>query len=231
MLNLVSFGLKILNKLRIRWGKRRLPYKLVFFILSSLFVAFFVNTNIPSKHIIIITTDDVKPLSPIKVLSYFDFISSPSVLYGTSEDNTDTVMLYQGSNDKLDWGVDDIDAEKVWGGTDGAVDVLPESLSGEGVSIAIIDTGIDKDHPDLNDNYAGGYNCIKKDGELWDPSYTKDEFGHGTHVAGIIAAEDNDEGVIGVAPHASLYALRAFDASAQTEPDYILRALNWCIQT
>ena len=109
-----------------------------------------------------------------------------------------------GSGDKLQWGVDEIDAEIVWGGYDGAVDVLPDKQAGDYVKVCIIDTGIDRDHVDLDDNIKGGdsNNPIvgNYDDILW----------HGSHCAGIIGAEDNNCGIIGVAPKASLYGYRMF---------------------
>ncbi|HSH22203.1 MAG TPA: S8 family serine peptidase, partial [Candidatus Caenarcaniphilales bacterium] len=72
------------------------------------------------------------------------------------------------------------------------------------VDIAVLDTGIQPDHPDLN--VDGGYNCTKpgqSEGARQQPSAWADGgFGHGTHVAGIAAARDNDRGVVGVAPGA-----------------------------
>lgn len=74
-----------------------------------------------------------------------------------------------------------------------------------GVKVAIIDTGIDYTHPDLKANYKGGYDFVNDD------SYPMDDNGHGTHVAGTIAALDNDIGVIGVAPDADLYAYKTLN--------------------
>lgn len=79
--------------------------------------------------------------------------------------------------------------------------------TGKGVKIGVIDTGIDYTHPDLEKNYAGGYDLVDLDD---DPMETTIEEGkptlHGSHVAGIIAANGD---VQGVAPDASLYAYRA----------------------
>jgi len=76
------------------------------------------------------------------------------------------------------WGVDRIDADLVW-----------SNNKGNGVKIAIIDTGIDKDHPDLQANIKGGVNFVSK--PSWrpaDPDKWDDDNGHGTHCAGIVAA-------------------------------------------
>ena len=69
------------------------------------------------------------------------------------------------------------------------------------LDIAIIDSGIDEDHPDLN--VAGGYNATSGPADKWD-----DKGGHGTHTAGTAAAIDNGTGVVGVAPGARLWAIK-----------------------
>ena len=73
----------------------------------------------------------------------------------------------------------------------------------------IIDTGIDLDHPDLNVDAASGYNAFSsgKDGRSLD-----DGNGHGSHVAGTIAAKDNDFGVVGVAPGATVIPVKVLDS-------------------
>ena len=63
--------------------------------------------------------------------------------------------LVRATDDLLVWGVDRIDAEIVWGGAENAVNVVPGRNAGAGIKVAVLDTGIDLDHPDLNDNIAG----------------------------------------------------------------------------
>ncbi|GFH34225.1 S8 family peptidase [Streptomyces pacificus] len=70
--------------------------------------------------------------------------------------------------------------------------------------VAVIDTGIDADHPDLDVYVAGGKNC-------WLPNMPQEDgHGHGTHVAGIIGALDNGTGVVGVAPGVRLWPVQVF---------------------
>lgn len=71
------------------------------------------------------------------------------------------------------------------------------------VAVAVIDTGIDVDHPDLN--VVGGVSCSTGNG-------FDDGNGHGSHVAGTIGARDNDIGVVGIAPGARLWSVRVLDA-------------------
>ncbi|CAN5540244.1 hypothetical protein BH23CHL2_BH23CHL2_09120 [soil metagenome] len=87
------------------------------------------------------------------------------------------------------------------------------------VDVAVIDTGIDGDHPDLN--VAGGVNCVP--GE----SSWEDLNGHGTHVAGTIGALDNESGVVGVAPGARLWAVRVLNANGEGEFSDVICGIDW----
>lgn len=111
------------------------------------------------------------------------------------------------------WGVQRINA--------GIVHELGNT--GQGVKVAVIDSGIDYNHPDLAPNYAGGYDFIYKDNDPMDYN------GHGTHVAGTIAAADDGFGVVGVAPGASIYALRVLDASGYGNWSDVIAALEWAV--
>src|SRR6266550_2290727 len=109
----------------------------------------------------------------------------------------------------------DIDAPEAWAISAGT----------SNVTVAVIDTGIDYTQPDLAANYAGGYDFVNAD------SYPMDDQGHGTHVAGTIAAAMNnptgspaqDEGVVGVAPHARLRAYKVCRADGTCD-DFAVEA-------
>jgi len=109
----------------------------------------------------------------------------------------------------LPWGVDRVDAELAWGESTGA-----------NVRVAIIDSGIDKDHPDLA--VAGGRNVANGRPNNWN-----DKCGHGTLVAGTVAALDNEIGVIGVAPGADLYAVRVLNRSCSGWVSDLIAGLQW----
>ncbi|MBL8851303.1 MAG: S8 family serine peptidase [Planctomycetaceae bacterium] len=96
--------------------------------------------------------------------------------------------------------------------------------TGSGVKVAVIDTGIDYRHPDLDANYSGGWDFVNNDA---DPL---DDHGHGTHCAGTIGAEDNGVGVVGVAPNCRLYALKVMDANGSGSFSRVIAALQWCVQ-
>ena len=105
-----------------------------------------------------------------------------------------SLCFYSGTPDA------DIDAPEAWALTTGDA----------GVTVAVIDSGIDYTHPDLAPNYDGGYDFVNHD------SNPMDDHGHGTHVAGTIAAALNNltgspaaaEGVVGVAPRARIRAYK-----------------------
>ncbi|GEN46324.1 S8 family peptidase [Alkalibacillus haloalkaliphilus] len=104
-------------------------------------------------------------------------------------------------------------------------DAQEEGHTGEGVSVAVLDTGIDNTHEDLN--VAGGYSVFD-DAENSDPYY--DANGHGTHVAGTVAALDNDLGVIGVAPETDVYAVKVLDNNGSGSYAGIAEGIEWAIQ-
>ena len=98
------------------------------------------------------------------------------------------------------------------------------AASGDGrgsvdVDIAVIDTGIDAKHRDLN--VVGGVNCVP--GGL----PPNDLHGHGTHVSGIVAAKDNRVGVVGVAPGARLWAVRVLDSQGSGTWSSIMCGVDW----
>ncbi|BAZ05956.1 S8 family peptidase [Calothrix sp. NIES-3974] len=126
------------------------------------------------------------------------------------------------------WGLDAISVPEVW----------TQGYTGEGVVVAVIDSGVDFTHPDLDDNIWINTGEIFGDGidndgngyidDLigWDfvgNDYNPmDEETHGTHVAGIIAAEANGYGMVGVAYNAKIMPIRVFDANGRgTQKDFI----------
>jgi subtilisin family serine protease len=114
-------------------------------------------------------------------------------------------------NEVLPWGIDRVDAELLWGA----------STTGSGINVAVVDTGIELNHPDLALNIKGGYNAINP---LRSPN---DDNGHGTHVAGIIGALDNTIGVIGAAPTVNLYAVKVLSRTGSGYISDIIEGLDW----
>jgi len=112
------------------------------------------------------------------------------------------------ANQEVPWGVDKVHARDVWPTGRGAF-----------VNVAILDTGIDRTHPDVAGNVAGTYDTFAQ-------TYTAaDDNGHGTHVAGTIAAADNNIGVVGVAPEAKIWAVKVLDASGNGSDETVIAGL------
>ncbi len=93
---------------------------------------------------------------------------------------------------------------------------------GENIEVAVIDTGIQKNHPDLQANILGGYNCLNKNRAAYD-----DQNGHGTHVAGTIAAVENGIGAVGVAPKAKIWAVRVLDRNGGGTWSQVICGIDW----
>lgn len=121
------------------------------------------------------------------------------------------------SSQVLPWGVDRIDAEWAW------------PFKGIGVKVAVLDSGIDRKHPDLT--VAGGINFVPPSPlRKVQPGKWQDDFGHGTHVAGIIGALDNGFGVVGVAPDVSLYAVKILDQNGAGYQSDLIAGLAWAVE-
>ena len=112
------------------------------------------------------------------------------------------------------WGIRRVDAEAAW---------KSPSLEGEGVDVAVIDTGIKASHPDLAGAVAGGFNALDpKNPGAWD-----DDQGHGSHVAGTIAARRDGKGVVGVAPRVRLWAVKVLDAEGNGGFSDVIAGIEW----
>ncbi|MCR4404239.1 MAG: S8 family peptidase [Candidatus Acetothermia bacterium] len=99
-----------------------------------------------------------------------------------------------------------------------------QGYAGAGVRVALLDSGIDPEHPDLRGSYIGGYDFVNGDSEPWDDN------GHGTEVAGILAARENGTGVVGVAPQAELLVVKILGQDARGAISDVIRGLEWAVQ-
>lgn len=135
-----------------------------------------------------------------------------------SIDLDDTVYAV---DDELDnsWGVKHIGAGDVHAST------TLNMNKGAGIKIGIIDSGINYNHPDLDGVYVGGHDFVQEDDATGDGPM--DVYGHGTHVAGTACAEDNDHGVVGVAPDCELYSLRVLNDDGAGYWSDIIAAVEW----
>lgn len=111
--------------------------------------------------------------------------------------------------------------EVPWGVTRMGADRVRALTAGAGSIVAIVDTGIDLDHPDL-------IGAVRSSVNLVSPGRTADDDnGHGTHVAGIVAARDNAVGVVGVAPASSLLIAKALDRRGSGYLSDIVAGITW----
>ncbi|MBN1519732.1 MAG: S8 family serine peptidase [Spirochaetales bacterium] len=133
--------------------------------------------------------------------------SDPSVAY-IEED-----YVRYALSETVPWGVTAVNAPQAWATT-----------TGEGVKVAVLDTGIDYNHPDLAANYRGGYDFVNKDSDPFDGN------GHGTHCAGTIAAlTNNDIGVASVAYDVELYAVKVLSDEGSGYSSDILAGVDWAV--
>lgn len=109
------------------------------------------------------------------------------------------------------WGITRVNASAAWPVTRGA-----------GVRVAVVDTGVDYNHPELT--VVGGANTLEDGGDYLDDN------GHGSHVAGTIAGADNDQGVVGVAPDVTLYAVKVLSAYGGGSFASVIGGIQWCVE-
>ncbi len=101
------------------------------------------------------------------------------------------------------------------------IGAAPGSLTynGAGVGVAVVDTGVDFNHTDLQPLGAASFSAFL--------SSAQDNNGHGTHVAGTIAAHNNTTDVVGVAPSATIYAVKVLDAAGSGSDSSVTAGLDW----
>lgn len=117
------------------------------------------------------------------------------------------------SAEEIPYGVRQLEAPRTW----------QKGEKGKGIVVAILDTGIDRTHPDLKDRIIDGKNFT---GEGAEDDF-QDGNGHGTHVAGIIAASETGTGVVGVAPECSLLIVKVLDSQGSGSYDAIINGLKY----
>lgn len=112
------------------------------------------------------------------------------------------------------WGLDTVRADAAYGTTG----------TGSGVVIAVVDSGVDLDHPDLVGHLVPGWDFVDGD------ATPDDENGHGTHVAGIAAAvTGNGVGIAGAAPDAKIMPIRVLGASGSGSTDDVALGIDWAV--
>ena len=144
-------------------------------------------------------------LSPYWLPSKGNFIEGDTLL-PNSQATVSKGALIQAAT--IPWGVSNVKAPICW-----------EATLGKGIYVAVLDTGI-WPHDDLKENLVGGISFVP--GESW-----VDHNGHGTHVAGTIAAKLNSSGVAGVAPSAYLYGIKVLSNDGSGNWSWLMSGLHW----
>jgi hypothetical protein len=124
----------------------------------------------------------------------------------------DIYGLSPNSEQFYGWQIKKFDIEKYW-----------KYSEGEGVTVAVIDTGCDLDHEDIKPNIVNGYNFINP-GK--DP---QDDNGHGTHVAGTIAAINNGIGMVGLAPKAKIMPVKVLSGNGSGPNKAVSDGIVWSV--
>jgi subtilisin family serine protease len=162
-----------------------------------------------SKHLRMIhATIPVSKYSELAAIPSVEFVERDSQALFVTSDSVESAEYSES------WGIEAIGAEVAHS----------HQFTGNGIKIAILDTGIDYTHPDLSPNYNGGYDFINDDDDPMDDN------GHGTHVAGIIAAARDGQGVLGVAPEAEIYAVKVSDERGKGSFSGLIKGIDWAIE-
>ena len=114
------------------------------------------------------------------------------------------------------WGLDNVNAPEVWAGGDGF-----SGVTGENVTIAVIDTGVDSNHSEFTGRMVAGYDFVDND------TTAEDGNGHGTHVAGTIAGANDGTGITGVAYDADIMPIRVLNDSGSGSLSDVIAGIRW----
>jgi subtilisin family serine protease len=127
------------------------------------------------------------------------------------------------SQSTYDVSIDDWNQDMI-----GTFDAWEDGYTGQNVNVAVLDTGFYQ-HPEIT--YAGGYSIFGEDDEMGPDPWTNDHSGHGTHVAGILGAEQGTRAQ-GIAPGIDLYGVKVYheDNGGKTRVGNLLSGLEWAIQ-
>jgi hypothetical protein len=102
--------------------------------------------------------------------------------------------------------------------------------AGRAIRIGVIDTGVDYEHPELSGRTRPGVNLISHPLPGEAPDSEGDENGHGTRVAGIIAAADDENGVLGINPRAEIYSIKTFNRDGNGFLEDVIAGIDWAIR-
>ncbi len=176
------------------------------------------------------TTDSYTTASGYNSTSGYGLVNAAAAVAKASGQNTFADVANLGGNN---WGADEIKAPEAWA----------KGYTGKGVVVAVLDTGVDYNHPDLKDNiwtnpnpgtgkdnngnsYVNdihGWNFVDNNNDVMD------KYGHGTHVAGTIAGENNGFGVTGIAYDAKIMPVKVLDDSGSGSYSSITNGIYYAV--
>jgi subtilisin family serine protease len=167
-----------------------------------------------------VTIDDVITV-PVKEYVVPDLISVEIDYTETPETPEDNGTIAEIENFEYNnqYGLGNINASKIYA----------EGYTGSGVIVAVIDTGVDIDHPDLIDNISSDSWDFIDDDDDASPNEQGEHMSHGTHVAGIIAGMKNGTGIHGVAYNSKILALRVSKSSGSIDLNHVMNAVDMAI--
>jgi len=122
------------------------------------------------------------------------------------------VISIQDAKQKYGWEITAFDLPKTWKWT-----------QGEGVTVAVLDTGVDLDHEDLAENLLPGKNFVNK------KEPPTDSQGHGSHIIGSICASNNDLGIVGVAPKSKVIPVKVLDNNGSGKLKDVADGILWAV--
>lgn len=180
----------------------------------------------PLHHLL--TRGNIKSARPLWLIGGFALSASPDLIVElafhprvqaiTLDTEIKLPQLPDNGNATLEWNIDRTGAPYLW----------QRGFNGTGITIAILDSGVNIDHPDLAERWRG------LPGDWFDPynnSSTPYDFGsfHGTAVASVALGGDNSGSAIGMAPGAKLIAAKIFRDNGTANTSYIIEALQWVL--
>ncbi|WP_406945031.1 S8 family serine peptidase [Halobacillus sp. SY10] len=210
-------------------------YGIIFF--TCLFILTGFSAPEPNDEVTIIVELDESPESFLKeverrlprleVVTSYDTIFYGVAIRGTAEELEKVARMEAVKNQYPVHTYEALEVEEgVSFSTESIRNQMRHPQTGEGVKVGIIDTGIDYNHPDLKENFKGGYDTVDFDD---DPMETEEEGAtiHGTHVAGVVGANGKMKGI---APDADLYAYRALGPGGVGSSVQVIAAIEEAVK-
>lgn len=163
--------------------------------------------RMPADHI-----DDLAETTPVKTVER-------DYTVRTGDSQAETTRTNTNDTQSVPWGVKTVDSRNA----------SVSAAAQRAVDVAVVDTGIDDDHPDLADTVVWGANTVGAGEVAYGLQSADDDNGHGTHVAGVVGAANNSDGVVGVAPAVDLYAMKALDRAGRGTISDVIQAVDVAI--